>query len=255
MHRSASWRSVAFLGDCLLWAGGWLGPDRLRALEVEPNVAATARLADSLAQAGLARSVHVVSETLGDGASHWVDAKAPDRANPNFGLCPRRNASCAATSASARCSLRRLSTLDEVVAKWLARAPAARPIDLLRVKAGHSVALILRGMRAHLQAGRVRRLLLEAPPRLALEVGTFMRQFAPYVRLRGRHLRKVTFPPPEGLTLGVGARDSEEHLTIAPILGSIVAGNSADQTHATKVEIEPWPRDHLVYVLRSAAGE
>merc|ERR1712183_1082489 len=39
-----------FLGDCVLWAGAWLGIGGVKALEVEPVTAATVRLKESLAR-------------------------------------------------------------------------------------------------------------------------------------------------------------------------------------------------------------
>eukprot|EP00401_Gymnodinium_catenatum_P006646 CAMPEP_0117592474 /NCGR_PEP_ID=MMETSP0784-20121206/72095_1 /TAXON_ID=39447 /ORGANISM="" /LENGTH=548 /DNA_ID=CAMNT_0005394285 /DNA_START=96 /DNA_END=1738 /DNA_ORIENTATION=+ len=142
-----------FLGDCLLWMLAWLGPERLRALEVEPVAAATERLKDSLARGGFSKSVDVVTEALGDGSAKNTAAGggglAP--ANPNFAAGAKRGMVL---------QRRRLQPLDEVLEAWSGLEPGA-VVDLVRVKAAGHEALIVAGLERHLEAARIRRLLIE----------------------------------------------------------------------------------------------
>lgn len=145
-----------FLGDCLLWAGAFLGPARFRALEVEPNVAATGRLLESASRAGFASSVMIHREALGDGQSYRVMPNSGG--DPVWTLCdldthPR-------SPGKKGCVYRQLRTLDDVVSSWDA-LPAGALLDLVRIKTQGSERLVIRGFQRHLAAGRARRLHVE----------------------------------------------------------------------------------------------
>ncbi|CAE8637775.1 unnamed protein product, partial [Polarella glacialis] len=147
-----------FLGDCLLWAGAYLGPDRLQALEVEPVAAATSRLRQSLAEAGFASAVSVTTEAVGDGEEYGafaVGASGHVPANPNFEV--KRGVSAEAAAAQHGRLRRRLRSLDEILEEWL--EPGA-VLDLVRVKAAGSEPAILRGLQRHLAAVQVRQLMV-----------------------------------------------------------------------------------------------
>jgi len=112
-----------YLGDCLLWAAAWLGPSRLRALEVEPVASATARLSESIAINGLQDSMEVMTAALGDGEA--CELTASGVTNPNFvpQLCLKANeqswgpgVNSAECYSQAPCT--RLQTLSEVLDKW-----------------------------------------------------------------------------------------------------------------------------------------
>lgn len=144
-----------YTGDCLLWAGGWLGPGRLRALEVEPVAIATARLHQSLVRNGLHRAVTVATTAVGDGAAHTIDGTGRRMlGSPN--LVQRR---CDDSSVVA---CQRMRTLDEVLANWSALAEGVL-VDLVRVKTNGQEAFVLGGLSGHLRASRIRRLQLETP--------------------------------------------------------------------------------------------
>mmetsp|Transcript_7381 Transcript_7381/g.20666 ORF Transcript_7381/g.20666 Transcript_7381/m.20666 type:complete len:597 (+) Transcript_7381:24-1814(+) len=161
-----------FTGDCLLWAAAWLGPGRLRALEVEPVAAATAQLQRTLARNGLSEVITVQTEALGDGAVHNMDSpfvcsrKRP--ANPNFSVKRflvddgARGGGDVPAPGGRHCA-QQLRALDDVLEAWPELPPGAR-VDVVRVKAAGSEPLILAGLRRHLAGSRVRKVHVETPP-------------------------------------------------------------------------------------------
>ncbi|CAK0806046.1 unnamed protein product [Prorocentrum cordatum] len=167
-----------FLGDCLLWLAGWLGPESTRALEVEPVAAASARLLRSAADAGLSRAVHVVTEALGDGRSlHGgmaTSGHGAPVANPNFRVRPASPAGGAGRRGRLRC-------LDEVLEEWPGLGPG-RVVDLVRVKAAGSEALIVAGLSRHLAARRVRWLLTESEAAVGRQIEGLLAQWPHYQR-------------------------------------------------------------------------
>eukprot|EP00931_Biecheleriopsis_adriatica_P062849 TRINITY_DN37967_c0_g1_i2.p1 TRINITY_DN37967_c0_g1~~TRINITY_DN37967_c0_g1_i2.p1 ORF type:complete len:592 (-),score=103.79 TRINITY_DN37967_c0_g1_i2:130-1905(-) len=155
-----------FLGDCLLWMAAWVGPEHLQALEVEPVAAATARLRKTLSKAQWQNSITIATEALGDGGkdgaqeavcshSKAVGGAAP--ANPNFAvdLLSRDHATERKTSRSCR-----YRSLDEILAEW-SILDAGSQLDMVRIKAAGSEARIVAGLEKHLEAKRVRHLLVQ----------------------------------------------------------------------------------------------
>eukprot|EP00927_Polykrikos_kofoidii_P076907 TRINITY_DN73921_c0_g1_i1.p1 TRINITY_DN73921_c0_g1~~TRINITY_DN73921_c0_g1_i1.p1 ORF type:complete len:641 (-),score=92.36 TRINITY_DN73921_c0_g1_i1:89-2011(-) len=200
-----------FLGDCLLWAAAWLGPRRIRALELEPVAAATSRLEASLSRNGLSSAVTVMTEAVGDGGVHMQQVSSMSDGvaapNPNF----------AVTCMHARkCALRRLRALDEIVTEWtqslsdpatissadstgasdsngggevtqllppqldVSSILASPMLDVVRVKAAGSEARIVSGFHRHLAARRVRRLIVQCNSHTAKAVKEFMAQWPHY---------------------------------------------------------------------------
>jgi len=160
-----------YLGDCLLWAAAWLGPDRLHGLEVEPVAAATMRLTQSLKWNRFEGAIDVITEALGDGTTEMDVAAASSGlvANPNFRV--RR---CRSTG-TRRCT--RLRTLDEVLQHW-PMLLHGDVVDLLRVKASGFEPQIVRGLRGHLAVSRVRQLLVQSDSER--EVSSILREFPHY---------------------------------------------------------------------------
>lgn len=149
-----------FLGDCLLWAVAWLGPERIRALEVEPAAVAMAQFSESLARNGFNEAVDGIAAIVGDGKVHQVHLVAEGSAalaHPNFALCSLE------PIANSQCAPLRLRTLDEILENW-PRLQEGDVVDLVRVKASRSEDLIIAGMRQHLTDGRIRCLLVERDP-------------------------------------------------------------------------------------------
>uniref|UniRef100_A0A7S4QEA7 Uncharacterized protein n=1 Tax=Alexandrium monilatum TaxID=311494 RepID=A0A7S4QEA7_9DINO len=148
-----------FLGDCLLWAAGWLGPQRLRALEVEPVAGATSRLQQTLARNGLSDAVSVRTEAMGDGKYHDVGSlhicsrKRPS--HPNFSvlqhILPKAPAEPDTRPVEGQCK-QWLRALDDVLEEWPA-LPREGSIDIVRVKAAGSEPLIVAGLARHLAGG------------------------------------------------------------------------------------------------------
>jgi len=167
-----------FLGDCLLWAGAVVGPGHMRALEVEPVAAATAEFTKSLNWAGLSEDVKVVTDAVGDGAEHVIAAAATTGgtaiANPNFNLGPRANSSNRGQNRAVR-----LRTLDEVLDVWDHLVTGA-VIDLVRVKAAGSEALIVQGLVQHLRTARVKRLIVECNDVVARKVLNIFKELPRY---------------------------------------------------------------------------
>lgn len=156
-----------FLGDCLIWAAAWLGPARLKALEIEPVAPATRRLAETLAWAGFSDAVSVVTEAVGDGNTHELGVTAGGSstvaANPNFGV------QCAGLKAmGGRCARVKHRSLDEILTMWL-DFPSDAVLDLVRIKAAGSELRIVSGLRQHFAAGRVRRLYVQTVHKEAVQ--------------------------------------------------------------------------------------
>lgn len=198
-----------FLGDCILWALAWLGPHQILALEVEPVAAAMARFRESLVRWGVEDRVEIVTEPLGDGGSAEISmtrgASGMTPANPNFHLVLRQplvpgTASLGALRAGSAVQIRPRA-LDEVLMAWAAlgspaeeeqksvsggsssstaSAAALGSVDLVRIKAAGSEALIVAGLRDHLEARRVRCLMVEAAPPNMRVVQDFMAQLPWY---------------------------------------------------------------------------
>eukprot|EP00445_Apocalathium_hangoei_P079626 CAMPEP_0204185886 /NCGR_PEP_ID=MMETSP0361-20130328/55669_1 /ASSEMBLY_ACC=CAM_ASM_000343 /TAXON_ID=268821 /ORGANISM="Scrippsiella Hangoei, Strain SHTV-5" /LENGTH=638 /DNA_ID=CAMNT_0051146153 /DNA_START=1 /DNA_END=1917 /DNA_ORIENTATION=- len=181
-----------FLGDCILWATAWLGPSRIRALEVEPVGAATSRFRESVARNGFSDSVEVRTEPLGDGGPALFVAAAGGGgaapANPNYYLTAAHGRGGGGTSGdesgvprsvSGGAALLRPRALDEVLLGW-GELPEGAFVDFVRVKASGFEALIVAGLHRHLAARRVRRLFAETGIEPAKKIKQFMSQWPDY---------------------------------------------------------------------------
>lgn len=165
-----------FLGDCVLWAMGVLGPSRMRAMEIEPVQAAMRRFKQTLNRMGFADSVEILEEPLGDGGPQLmrraVGPQGSSPANPNFHLVR------GGTGDRSSATQFRPKTVDEALEAW-SGMPKGASIDLLRVKAAASEGRILKGAYKSLSCGRVRHLLVFTDENSA-EIDQYMKQWPQY---------------------------------------------------------------------------
>eukprot|EP00929_Paragymnodinium_shiwhaense_P019357 TRINITY_DN13231_c0_g1_i4.p1 TRINITY_DN13231_c0_g1~~TRINITY_DN13231_c0_g1_i4.p1 ORF type:complete len:582 (-),score=110.86 TRINITY_DN13231_c0_g1_i4:544-2289(-) len=143
-----------YMGDCALWATAWLGPRRVRVLEVEPVSAATSRLQRSVKENGFEDVITVLNRALGDGRQLAIGGHgATAYAQPAFGLRPCKTVGPVC---------KRLLSLDEVLKDWAPLASGAA-VDLLRIKVGYDLEVkILEGGVRHLNARRVKRMVVQS---------------------------------------------------------------------------------------------